>query len=31
MFQISTEFGFWQDFENFYKEISKEFGDKDFS
>jgi hypothetical protein len=24
-FQISNEFGFWQDFEKFYKEIWKKF------
>jgi hypothetical protein len=30
IFQISTEFGFWQDIENFCHEIYKEFGHKNF-
>jgi hypothetical protein len=29
-FVISNEFGFWQDFEDFYKETLKEFGHEDF-
>jgi hypothetical protein len=30
-FWISNEFGIWQDFEKFYKEILREFGHEDFS
>jgi hypothetical protein len=30
-FRISMEFGFWQDFEKFYKEIWNEFGHENFS
>jgi hypothetical protein len=29
-FRISNEFRIWQDFEEFYKEIWKEFGHEDF-
>jgi hypothetical protein len=31
IFEFQRLLKFWQDFENFYKEISKEFGHKDFS